>query len=105
MHLQRRVETCDLCDLGLVVMAHIQTGPDPDLQDAALRPRNDFLALPAHRLNAAGEIDQVGQDVTVVPALAHVSATSRRWLTARFTPSEGIGAVLKSDTSRPTFPG
>src|SRR5262249_26398837 len=72
MQRQGGIETGDLPDLGLVVVAHIQTGPDPDLQDTAFGPWHDFFALPPHRLHAAAEIDQVGQDVAVVPALAHV---------------------------------
>ncbi|MCZ7654817.1 MAG: hypothetical protein M5R42_11840 [Rhodocyclaceae bacterium] len=71
MHAQRRLHADQLAHATRVVEGQVQPGADADLQHPPLRLRDDLHALLAHRLHAAGEVDQPGQDVAFVPVAVH----------------------------------
>ena len=72
VHFQRRIEPGERFDSGLVVMPHAETGADADLQYPSMRQRHDLGPLTAHHLDAAGGIDQVGQQRPFIPVGLHL---------------------------------
>src|SRR5882724_9060384 len=68
MHLQRGIQPDDLLDLRLLVVREIQSSSDSDFQNPPVRQRHDLLPLLAHGFESTGEIEDVWQNVPVIPA-------------------------------------
>ncbi len=71
VHALGRVHAHDGAHARLVVEGHVQAGADADLKHPAMGQRDDLEALLAGRPGAARQVDEVGQDVALVPVLGH----------------------------------
>jgi hypothetical protein len=67
VHGERRLDADELAHPAGVVEGQVEPGAEADLQHAPPRLGDHLHALLAHRLHAAGEIDQPGQHVAFIP--------------------------------------
>jgi len=65
-HFRRGLQAEDPRYLATIIVRQVQARADADFQDSPLREGDHLLALPPDRLQAAREMDEVGQDMPAV---------------------------------------